>query len=1159
MPSPVQEVGLSTPAKSTRSKAKGSVKKVKMPIQTKASPVKKPAKAKVAKQKKPQESVGGTDSIEDAIVLALPSATEKAHKQAVEEVASAPDVKKARKDDKPWKIKGDDASRRTEASRAAKVAADKARRNILEIPKWKQSQSHGGRFLPIDPVFSNDEQFVFIAVPNSLKVYSSKTSLFVRSFDLPGINDDIALDSDSRIVSFSIDPLDGKRIFLATYSGWVYLWDWTLGQLVESWDTGRNIQLMEVAKGEEEVPAPVEEEEQYTIPTSGRMVYIISRPYEGTPSKNAVEVAKPAAAIEAKQAESTDKLQLEFEIINKFTDQLVQKQIAELKSRGEWDWFFHKAILLPKGANGNNTTVELRVLFRVPKPVTAFKVAAKGEIFVAIGGNTMWIGNRNETPVERGYGKLPVWGVWRSVDVKNQASCLDIQVFAEGKGKKGKGVEKKLRGLVAVGDVTGAIFLWHNILTPGSTGDQPGDIRRMHWHRGCVGSVKISEDGHYLISGGNETVLVLWQIDTGFKQFLPHITSAIESIVVSPTGASYAIRLADNSVMVLSTTELKPKANIPGFQSASIPLRLQNQPDTSVIKTIDNITSKPTLTCPRVQCAVHPTKQNQILLATSSHSTSTIILAGNNQVTEPAPYLQTYDITTDRAVAKQALARTNASDFKIGPLGNTLVEPNVALLSISNSGEWLATLDEWTPPSNDLTDSTDPELVDGKEVYLKFWRKDEKNGWGLATRVDSPHPSPVSGMLGGGAKVFDLLALPSSSLTRSPVFASLGADGCVRIWKSRVRTRKGGEKVTDGVAEQVNWNCRKVIQFAKSTPTNAHGAMTVSQDGSVIAVAISTPAPKGSTAVESTAIYILDPDSTVIHHTLLGIQAGLISALRITDRYLVILGTRKLVVFDLVRGAVKWDVPTQILAGKIASGLTPASLFLDAGAVPGNGVIVGINVPPTPAKEPADDKLLVIVDTNKKASSNVEPRHTARILIFDPATEAPRPVYSNTLSQNVGITAVKALATGGYIYLDTFSRIKTLLPTHQHHEQFTVASSFTTTTTPTAKPSSSSSSSTPSTFAASSTTTTPSGLSSIYDTTATSASADVGVEEMEDANPRPPVAPEVLSNVFFGANDSSAVYGMVEMQDVFERVMGLYARPPLSADEGKVGDEMEID
>lgn len=340
-------------------------------------------------------------------------------------------------------------------------------------------------------------------MPNSLKVYSSKTSLFVRSFDLPGINDDIALDSDTRIVSYSIDPLDGNRIFVATYTGWVYLWDWALGQLVESWNTGRNIQLMEVAKGEEESPSPVEEDEQYTIPTSGRMVYIVSRPYEGTPSKKSVDAAKPAAATEVKQAESTgntNKLQSEFELINQFTDKLVQKQIAEMKSQGEWDWFFHKAILLPKGANGNNTTVELKVLFRVSKPVTAFKVAAKGEIFVAIAGNTMWIGNRNESPIDRGYGKLPVWGVWRSVDVKNQASCLDIQVFAEGKGKKSKGAEKKIRGLVAVGDVTGAIFLWHNILTPGSTGDQPGDIRRMHWHRGCVGSVKISEDGKFPIS-----------------------------------------------------------------------------------------------------------------------------------------------------------------------------------------------------------------------------------------------------------------------------------------------------------------------------------------------------------------------------------------------------------------------------------------------------------------------------------------------------------------------------------------------------------------------------------------------------------------------------------------------------------------------------------
>ena len=73
-----------------------------------------------------------------------------------------------------------------------------------------------------------------------------------------------------------------------------------------------------------------------------------------------------------------------------------------------------------------------------------------------------------------------------------------------------------------------------------------------------------------MISGGKETVLVLWQLDTNLKQFLPHLSAAIESLAVSPKGTLYALRLSDNSVIVLSTAELEPIANIVGLQSYTL-------------------------------------------------------------------------------------------------------------------------------------------------------------------------------------------------------------------------------------------------------------------------------------------------------------------------------------------------------------------------------------------------------------------------------------------------------------------------------------------------------------------------------------------------------------------------------------------------------------
>lgn len=677
--------------------------------------------------------------------------------------------------------------------------------------------------------------------------------------------------------------------------------------------------------------------------------------------------------------------------------------------------------------------------------------------------------------------------------------------------------------------------------------------------------------GNYLISGGNETVLVLWQIDTGHKQFLPHLTSAIEHIVVSPSGASYAIRLSDNSVMVLSTTDLKPKANIAGIQAASLPVYQPNQPDATMLTAIDLLKQEeqgsgvPQLTYqhhplpPRVPCTLYPTQSNQLLLATSSHSTSSLLVTPAAAATEPCPYLQTYDTFSDRPVSKQALTRTHATDVKIGPTGNSLVEPNIRLLSVSTNGEWLASLDEWSPPPQDAYDYTllDPNSPSrgGREVYLKFWRRNNA-AWELVTRVDSPHPSAATATFNGGAKVLDLVALPSA---RNTGFASLGADGSVRIWKPRVRTRggvvvkhrdleKGGVKSGEDVV-QVNWGCRKVIHFLKGNAISSAasgGALAVSHDGSVLAVAVSlaqnsmTSTSPGTQA--SSAIYILDPVRGITLHTLLGLQPGTIASLRIINRYLVILGTNKLILFDLVRGRVKWELPIANLIQRAVIP-RPEEMFMDADPSKGT-VAVGVNFQLASACE--EDILFGRREENKHC-------HWGMILsVFDLAKPKPMPVF-RTIRIGVALTALKAVpaagnrdgnadavgtAASGYLYLDSFARVNYLTPA-------TVSISQTAALLAPEEPAAAAQ-----------------GLSSIYAPPATGAGDKEDEEEYVDEgrDARAAVPAQALSNALFSytgvtegemgvVESMQQVYGMMDLSEVFDRVMGLYALPALAQEE----------
>ncbi|KAF8474194.1 hypothetical protein BDZ91DRAFT_845564 [Kalaharituber pfeilii] len=1073
---------------------------------------------------------------------------------------------------------------------------------------YKVSHSIGGKFLPIEPIFTRNEQFIMVALPHSLRVYSTKTSLLHRTFDIPDCSDDLVPESEKRIVSYGIDPLDNNNVFIATYSGRIYLWNWAEGELVEKWNTEHHILLMEICHNEEERLATEDDEESEIVAPKQRNVYIVA-----TPTDKLIQKRKSGKA-EKKRLQEEKALQKKERSMNAVAGELIRK---ELKRQG---WDFYRAILdiVTKGEGGSEQTsrkaaVRLRLIHKLSRTVTAFKVLDKGRVIVAISRNMVWVGNKAEETHEQRSGKKAPWGAWRYFTFDHELSCLDVKKFEE--QKKPKNAHEKERkgiwGYVAVGDIKGAIYLWHNILNPESTGDQPGDVRRLHWHRTCVGSVKLSQDGNYLISGGDETVLVIWQIDTGHKQFLPHLTSAIEHIVVSPSGSSYAVRLSDNSLMVLSTTELKPKTHIAGIQAFSLPTYYINQPDTSVIKTVDSLQSSleptadtNTFKLPRVPCAVHPTRANHLLLATSSHSTSSLLLTPTSAAADPRPYLQTYDTFAERPLSKQALARTIATDIKLGPQGNTLLEPTVRLISISQSGDWLATLDEWYPPTIDSYNQALLGQSAGGEVYLKFWRREERtSSWELVTRVDSPHPSPTTITFNGGAKVLDIVALPG---TKTPGFATLGADGSVRIWKAKVRTRggvvvkhsdllKGGVKAGEDVV-QVNWGCRKVIQFTKGTciaPSSA-GSIAISSDGSVIAVSLSETSspfvsPSQSHSVVSptrnSVVYILDPATGLTFHSLRGFQGGAVAGVKIVDRYLIIVSTRKVVSFDLVRGRVRWELslPQLVFGGKkydqfdlenaaidpedifIAAGTTSYSLSPSATStdetVPPSA---GINKPPTFA--------LAINSRHKNPHTSIytpnpPPSYSSHIFVFNPSGPAV-PLFSTKIP-SVGITALQtvpyipiagdaevesvvAARLGGYVYLDMHARGKYIVPGAVQVPDYTLPA-----------------------LSATSEAELQGGLSSLYTSVApvptTTTAPEEGEDEVELSIERN-IYTDQLANILFSqpfdaggaTNLRQQTYDMLNLAEVFDRVVELYARPPLRKEDVEMGEEekgerMEID
>ncbi|KAL4901840.1 hypothetical protein BDW74DRAFT_159701 [Aspergillus multicolor] len=480
---------------------------------------------------------------------------------------------------------------------------------------------------------------------------------------------------------------------------------------------------------------------------------------------------------------------------------------------------------------GDDPTTVLETHFNIDN----FRIFGSGQAIVAYGGACMFVGTRCATSVSK--------YKWREIKLAITITCIDIK-------QGGSNTEFDL----ALGGTDGSIMVYHAVAISDIKDNKPTP-RRLHWHRDSVTAVRWSKDGNYVISGGHESVMVLWQLDTGRKQFLPHLSSPICNIVVSDSGKSYAVHLADNRVVVLSARELQPLSTITSLQLCARPSR------------------------PPV-AAVHPQHPEQLL----------ITVPASHQLTQDCittcPILQTYDIRSGVHISRQALARTNATTLNIGPHGTHILTPDIKHFSISEDGKWMATVDSWRPCSEDV-EALDLEPPGPEEIYLKFWRWNESNSlWQLVTRIDGPHLST-----NGSAAVLDVASRPNSH-----EFATIGSDGLLRLWRPIIRQRL--REHDEYVAE--TWKCRNALTLGVGA---GPASVCFSSDGSVLAV--STP----------TLTVLVDARSCSVKYRKVGVYAGHVFAAAFLGRYLLIAAERIVSIWDTVNDSVRTlDAECHLLA-----------------------------------------------------------------------------------------------------------------------------------------------------------------------------------------------------------------------------------------------------
>ncbi|KAF7303325.1 WD40 repeat-like protein [Mycena kentingensis (nom. inval.)] len=117
----------------------------------------------------------------------------------------------------------------------------------------------------------------------------------------------------------------------------------------------------------------------------------------------------------------------------------------------------------------------------------------------------------------------------------------------------------------ATGDDKGSIRIWYclNEQLPLKTAgvEKKAQATLLHWHAHAVSSIAFTPNGAYLLSGGEESVLVIWQLHSGKREYLPRLGSPIKTISVAKSSSDrdeeYLLGLADATYSFVSAASLK--------------------------------------------------------------------------------------------------------------------------------------------------------------------------------------------------------------------------------------------------------------------------------------------------------------------------------------------------------------------------------------------------------------------------------------------------------------------------------------------------------------------------------------------------------------------------------------------------------------------------
>eukprot|EP00117_Sycon_ciliatum_P020176 scpid46314/ scgid18051/ WD repeat-containing protein 75 len=396
---------------------------------------------------------------------------------------------------------------------------------------------------------------------------------------------------------------------------------------------------------------------------------------------------------------------------------------------------------------------------------------------------------------------------------------------------------------IATGCAGGQIKLWYKI----ADGASQVESVDFHWHSHAVMDLAFTHDGSYLLSGGEESVLVAWRLeDAGStKKFLPRLGAPLKHITSSPSDDLRAISHADNVIRMVSGNTCSPMYAIGGLLKVFTGDRYGNRLPAGLV--------------------VH-------------HSQSGLVLNGASGM------LQIYDPFADKPFFDVDVVCAN---YVAPSLEKIVPFPVVNHVAMSDDGMWLATVEHWQRPGF------------APSQQLKFWHFSRKAGQfkpishvdeSLAGRITSLHFQPSAAQLSSGISPEPMEV---DDLERSKEVVKPAEVLCVTSYDTGVHKCWASVGVSTKQGERVIWKCWSSTHH-RPAPVVATAFTT---DGTLLAVAYEK------------LITLWDVESGDLRSTLVLPHAD--DAIRLlvfgslsSTRYLLAATSRYLICWDVVTGSI---------------------------------------------------------------------------------------------------------------------------------------------------------------------------------------------------------------------------------------------------------------